>query len=84
MSYALTQQVIARSQSRGLERLVLITIADIAGHDGRGRINASALARRAGIDIDDLPNIMYELGKLGELRYEPEGSFVITLPGVEQ
>jgi hypothetical protein len=70
MSNAAITAVFERSQSKGVTRLVLLSIADRADDGGRAWCGANDIASRANIERRNVPRAIRELCDSGELFVE--------------
>jgi hypothetical protein len=85
MSNALLNAVFAQSKSEGLERLIMLSIADRANEQGRAYCGAADLCRRTRAGRRNVFRALKRLRESGELAILPEkgfngcNSYVITL-----
>lgn len=75
MSNALLNAVFANSKSEGLERLIMLSIADRANDQGRAYCGASDLCRRTRAGRRNVFRALKRLRELGELEVLPERGF---------
>lgn len=93
MSVKVIAAVWDHSWARGVDRLVLLSIADNAQHDGGGAYPSRAeIARKALIAPSTVQAAVKRLVELGELEVEPRGwtpagrrsnGYRVLLPGLE-
>lgn len=69
------------SDSKGIDRLVLLTIADEADEDGYCRINFSNVARKAALSIEELEKVVDGLINGGHLKQLKDGVYQIVYKG---
>jgi hypothetical protein len=72
MSNAILNAVFERSQSRGVTRLVLLSLADRANDEGRAYCGASDLCKRTNADRTNVFRALSWLRESGEIVVEPD------------
>jgi hypothetical protein len=70
MSNVVLNAVFNRSRSKGVARLVLLSIADRSANDGKAWCGAEDIARRCNIDKKNVPRHINQLVKTGELSVQ--------------
>lgn len=73
MSNLCLSAVLEHSQSKGVARLVLLIIADIANDEGEAWPGSELIAKKANIERQNVPRAIRELVKLGELTVITRG-----------
>lgn len=71
MSVKAISWVFEHSRSRGIDRLVLLALADAANDQGTAWPSLTTIARKAGIDRRTVSRTIARLVELGELRRHP-------------
>lgn len=68
MSVDVISAVLKRSEARGVDRLVMLVIADVAHPDGVGWLHQTTIAERARCSTREVVNVIGALQALGEIE----------------